>query len=88
MQDVRTTVTLDSDAEALVKRRMQERNIGFKQAVNELIREGATSAVAPSRPLPITTFAMGVAKVPLDKALELAGQLEDEARIRQMRVAP
>lgn len=35
---MRTTVTLDPDTEALVRRRMTERGATFKQAVNDAIR--------------------------------------------------
>jgi hypothetical protein len=35
---VRTTVTLDADTEALLRRRMRERGLSFKQALNDAIR--------------------------------------------------
>lgn len=80
---VRTTVTLDPDTEALVRRRMAERGIGFKQAVNEAIRAGLSSrAGAPFR---TATVAMGIPTVNLDRALQLAGELEDEELVRKMR---
>ncbi len=78
---MRTTVTLDSDVEAAVRKLMRERGIGFKAAVNEAIRRGLAPAGPPEsdrRPTP--TFRMGWApEVNLDKALALAARLEDEA---------
>jgi hypothetical protein len=85
MQSMRTTVTLDSDTEALIRKRMRERGVSFKQAVNDAIRESAGSA--PRR----TTFRtqpapMGLPSVNLDRALTVAGELEDEELVRKLRV--
>jgi hypothetical protein len=81
---VRTTVTLDPDTEQLLRRRMRERRISFKQALNEAIRDGlaAASQVSPFR---TRTASLGVSAVSLDRALQLAGELEDEELIRRMR---
>jgi hypothetical protein len=37
---MRTTVTLDADTEELLRRRMRERGVSFKVALNEAIRAG------------------------------------------------
>ncbi len=74
---MRTTVTLDPDAEALLKRAMRERGLTFKQAINEAVRAGsgvATEAGDVSFP----TYDMGEAVVDITKALRLAGELEDQ----------
>ncbi len=73
---MRTTVTLDSDAEQIVRQRMAERRVSFKQALNDLVREGWGSADGPRR-FRTTTRSMGRARAGLDKALRLAGELED-----------
>ena len=73
---MRTTVTLDSDTEQIVRQRMLERRVSFKQALNDLVREGQGSADGLRR-FATTTRAMGRAKVSLDKALRLAGELDD-----------
>ncbi len=73
---MRTTVTLDSDTEQIVRQRMVERRVSFKQALNDLVREGRGSADGP-RQFRTTTRSMGRAKADLDKALRLAGELED-----------
>lgn len=83
---MRTTVTLESDVEALVKRLMRERSLSFKAAVNHAIRAGLTAPGA-SEPFRTRTYSMGRAEgVNLDKALQLAGELEDEEIIRRMQL--
>lgn len=78
----RTTITLTPEADSLVRRVMRERGLSFKDAVNAAIVEGlsptreAHTAVTP-------TFDLGWARVPLDRALALAGELEDEAILRK-----
>ena len=82
---MRTTVTLDPDTDAMVRRLMRERDLTFKQAVNAAIRSGA----APTRrrkPVATPTFDMGPPAVPLDKALRIAADLEDEELVRKLAV--
>ena len=80
---MRTTVTLDSDTEQIVRQRMTERRVSFKQALNDLVREGRASAEGP-RQFRTTTRPMGRAKVDLDKALRLAGEFEDCERAERL----
>jgi len=80
---MRTTVTLEPDTEAIVRKLMRERNLTFKQALNAAIRVGAPGKDA-TQPPPFRTFRMGRPRIPLDKALQLAGELEDEELIRKM----
>ena len=81
---MRTTVTLDPDTAALVQRTMTERGVSFKVALNDAIREG----LAPSRRAPFRTptHSMGFATVNLDRALQLAAELEDEELLRKQRL--
>ncbi|HEY6422349.1 MAG TPA: hypothetical protein VIY28_03700 [Pseudonocardiaceae bacterium] len=81
---MRTTVTLDPDTAALIQRRMRERGISFKQALNEAIRAGA--ADDRGAPFRTATAALGVPVVNLDRALQLAAELEDEELVRRTRV--
>lgn len=83
MRAMRTTVTLDPDVEALVHQRMQERGVSFKQALNDAIREG----VGRPRPAGFRTpaFELGVPSVNLDRALQVAAELEDEELLRRSR---
>jgi hypothetical protein len=80
---MRTTLTLDPDVRLLVERRMRERGLSFKEAVNEALREGLIER-PPSSEFHTRTFDLGEPLVPLDKALRLAGELEDEEFLRLM----
>jgi hypothetical protein len=80
---VRTTITLDEDADSIVRRLMRDRGLTFKQAVNEAIRRGASTP--PARTARRTrTFRMGEPRVDIDKALRLAADLEDDDIIRKL----
>lgn len=81
---MRTTVTLDPDAEQAVRRRMAERKTSFKRALNELIRAGEAAGDGPREPFRTRTAPMGPPLVNLDRALQLAGELEDEALMRKL----
>jgi hypothetical protein len=81
---VRTTVTLDADTEQIVRRRMRERGVSFKEALNDAIRDGvaANEGVATFR---TRTEAMGESRVNLDRALQVAADLEDDELVRRLR---
>jgi hypothetical protein len=83
---VRTTVTLDDDLAAALKRRSRERDIPFKQAINETIRAGLSGgATAAARPYRMKPRNLEVRPgVDLTKALALAGELEDEDIVRKL----
>jgi hypothetical protein len=80
---MRTTVTLDPDADAAVRRLMRERGMTFKQALNEAIRRG-TGPQRDALPFRTTAHAMGEPVLPIEKALRLAAQLEDEEIVRKL----
>lgn len=80
---MRTTVTLDPDVEALIKRAMRERGIGFKQALNDAVRAGAASRPA-GRETPLPTYDMGEPVVDVTKALRVAAELEDQERAARL----
>ncbi len=77
-------MTLDSDTEALLRKRMRERGVSFKEALNDAIREGLTSTPA-NRAFRTTTADLGLPSVNLDRALQLASELEDEELLRKAR---
>ncbi len=82
---MRTTVTLEPDVEALVKRRMRERGLSFKQALNDAVRTGL--APEPSHPFSMPTASIGFdPSLNLDKALRLAGEIEDGELLRRIQV--
>lgn len=76
-------MTLDPDTDAIVRKLMRERRLTFKQALHAAIRSGTK---APSAAPVQSTFTkhMGVPRVPLDKALQLAAELEDKEIIRKL----
>lgn len=78
---MRTTVTLDPDAEQIIRRIMRERGLSFKEAINDAIRRSAR----PSEPFRTVPASMGTPRVSLDRALQLVGELEDDELIRKMR---
>ncbi len=80
---MRTTVTLEDDTEQIIRVRMKQRRVSFKQALNDLIREGHIDT-APPREFRTRTASMGVPAVNLDKALAIAGELEDDELVRRM----
>jgi hypothetical protein len=82
---VRTTVTLDPDTEQIVRRRMRERNLSFKEALNDILRSGGVPSGPAEGPFRTQTAAMGPTAVNLDRALQVVAELEDDELIRRMR---
>jgi hypothetical protein len=80
---MRTTVTLDPDTVVAIRRRMADRKVSFKQALNDAIREGIGASQAPAYRTPERH--LGKPTVSLDRALQLAAELEDDALIARMR---
>lgn len=78
----RTTVTLADDLHTQLRKVAAEEGISFKAAIDRAIRAGLSPTVQP-KPFKTRTFAMGPALLPLDKALTLAGELEDIELIRK-----
>jgi hypothetical protein len=81
---VRTTVTLDPDTEQIIRRRMAERGLSFKEALNDAIRDGSRSGGAAS-PFRTATASLGESTVNLDRALQIAADLEDDELVRKLR---
>lgn len=78
-------MTLDPDTERLIRRRMAEKKISFKAALNEAIRAGLAAPVRPSR-FKTRTFDMGRPTIDLDQARRLADALEDEEIARELQI--
>ena len=83
---MRTTVTLDPDVEALLRKTMRARGEPFKQVLNAAIRDGLRTgpAGAPVTPFRQRTFKLGQPLVDLTKALSLSAELEDAETITRM----
>ena len=82
---MRTTITLDPDVEALLKKVMQARGLSFKEVVNSYLRAALNPAV-PRADYLFPTFDLGVPAVDTVHALRLASDLEDEETAREMSV--
>lgn len=74
---MRTTITLEPDVEALLKKAMRERGITFKDAVNQAVRDGLRTRQEKVPPFKQRSFHMGKPLVDLTKALALADELDD-----------
>lgn len=85
---MRTTVTLDSDVAAKLKETAHERGVSFKEALNSTVRRGFDRGEAESQPYRLPTPQRMEAKpgVNLDKALQLAGELEDAETMRKLQL--
>jgi hypothetical protein len=82
---MRTTVTLDPDVEAKLKATMRERGVSFKAALNDAVRSGLDRGSREPKRYRMPTAPMGLQPgINLDKALRLAGELEDEEIIRKL----
>lgn len=82
---MRTTVTLEDDLVAALKRRALERGLPFKQVLNETVRAGL-NGLETARPFRSTPSRLRLRRdVDFTKALQLAEQLEDEEIVRKLR---
>jgi hypothetical protein len=80
---MRTTVTLTSESEALIKREMAARKMSFKDVLNEAIARGLGSPRKRVK-VDLPVHNMGKPRISLDKASQLAGELENEEILRKM----
>ena len=76
-------MTLDADTESAIRRRMAERGQSFKRALNDLIRAGEGDR--SENAFETQTASLGRSRVNLDRALQIAADLEDDELIRKMR---
>jgi hypothetical protein len=82
---MRTTVTLDPDAESMLRKEMRRTGESFKQVLNNAIRAGLRNMKRRDEPFEPLTFDMGKPRVDLTKAASLAAELEDEELIGRYR---
>jgi Ribbon-helix-helix protein, copG family len=82
---VRTTITLEDDLAETLKRRARERDVPFKQVVNEAIRAGLLGGTPAPMHYRMKPRNLGVRHdVDLSKALSLAAELEDAEVVRKL----
>jgi len=79
---MRTTVTLDSDVEQLLRDAMQRRRLSFKEALNQAIRAGLSRAADPKTeetPFVVHARQMGLrAGLDAGRLNQIADELEAE----------
>ena len=85
---MRTTLTIDDDIAAALKKAAHRSGKPFKQVVNQALRAGLASKGPPSagKPYRIQPVALGplLVRADLDKAVQLADALEDEEIARKL----
>lgn len=82
---MRTTVTLDPDVAAKLREVAHESGISFKEALNSNVRRGLESTGAKPRRYRVRPRRLGARPgIDLDKALALAGELEDAEIVRKL----
>jgi geranylgeranyl pyrophosphate synthase len=76
---MRTTITLEPDVQALIRRAMKERGISFKEALNAAVRAGLTQGKPKRRSFVQKSYSLGGDRnFRWEKALEIAAAIEDE----------
>ncbi len=86
---MRTTVTLDPDVEALLRKLMRERRLSFKEALSQVVRSGIAAAAHPQgrRHFRQQTYRMGFRpEFRWDKALAVADAMEDEELVHRLQL--
>jgi hypothetical protein len=82
---MRTTVTLDPDVVEQLKALARRRNVSFKVALNSAIRDGLIAARGGARPYKVPSRPMHLRPgLDLTRALQFAGDLEDEEILRKL----
>lgn len=85
---MRTTLTIDDQVANALKDVAYQSNKSFKDVVNETLRAGlaAKKTSGTAKPYRLKPVSMGevAGNFDLDRALELAGALEDEELVRKL----
>jgi 2-iminoacetate synthase ThiH len=82
---MRTTVRIDADLAAKLRRIARERGISFKEALNTMLRAGLGAQGGTARPYRLRARRLGLRPgIDLDRALHLAAALEDEEITRKL----
>jgi hypothetical protein len=83
---MRTTVTLDDDVAAKLKEEARRRKTSFKEALNSSVRRGLRAGTPDAaEPYRLKPQPLGARPgIDLDRALVLAGELEDAEILRRL----
>jgi predicted transcriptional regulator len=86
MRMMRTTIDLDPDVDARLRAVARERMVPLRVVINDALRAGLHPAPgAGAQPYVLPSRRLGIrAGVDVDKALALAGELEDEEILRKL----
>lgn len=85
MEDVRTTITLDSDIAMQLKVLARRRNISIETALDDVARLGLATVPIERVPFRVEGRPMGLRSgIDLTHALQLDGDLEDEEILRKL----
>jgi hypothetical protein len=79
---MRTTITLNPEARSLIEAEVAASGLTFKQVVNSAIVRGLTAT--GQREFHTKVRSMGTPAADLDRALQLAGQLEDQSVLAKL----
>lgn len=84
---MRTTVALDADVDARLQALARERGVPLRVVINDALRAGVNAAGRHSSDVPYRLPSRRLSARPgvnLDKALSLAGELEDDEISRKL----
>ena len=84
---MRTTLTLDPDNVARLEKLQKERDLTFKEAVNDVLRRGLNEAEKPLRREPFTFPVLSGGKpnfTTTEELKELEDQIQHEEDLRKM----
>lgn len=80
---MRTTVTLDPDVAAKLRELVRERGVSFKVALNDAVRAGVGPGSRDEEPYRVHARPLGI-RINIDKALTIAGEMEDDEVLRKL----
>jgi hypothetical protein len=85
---MQTVVNLDPDVEQLLRQEVRNRSVDFDRVLNDAVRAGlALNVPAKGARFVQKTYSAGAPLVDLTHSLALADELEDEERIRKIKLA-
>jgi hypothetical protein len=82
---MRTTIDLDPDVDARLRALARERGVPLRTVINDALRAGIEPRDGDAQPYTLPSRRLGVRPgINLDKAMRLAGELEDEEIARKL----
>jgi len=82
---MRTTIDLDPDVDARLRALARERGVPLRTVINDALRAGLHTGAREAAPYTLPSRHLGVRPgIDLDKALRLAGELEDDEIVRKL----